>query len=158
MSQLPAAAGTTNLVVTVAAAVYFGFVTRQLNLGWIYDSYVPLMSAAIALSFALSAGERPSSSVIFAGCMYIFLRHLQRRDRCKETTPAPAVSLSKPTAPGLATCGGHLPPSLLRGAGPDHQARAAAQACTRRRSGAARRWRAAAARARRCTTSSWAAS
>lgn len=49
-------AGTTNLVVTVAVALYFGFATRQLNLGWIYDSYVPLMSAAIALSFALSAG------------------------------------------------------------------------------------------------------
>lgn len=49
-------AGTTNLVVTVAAALYFGFATRQLNLGWIYDSYVPLMSAAIGLSFALSAG------------------------------------------------------------------------------------------------------
>ena len=46
----------TNLVVTLAAAAYFGFGTRQLNLGWIYDSYVPLMSAAIALSIALSAG------------------------------------------------------------------------------------------------------
>ena len=49
-------AGVTNLVVTLAAAAYLGFGTRQLNLGWIYDSYVPLMSAAIALSFALSVG------------------------------------------------------------------------------------------------------
>ena len=43
-------------MVTLAAAAYLGFGTRQLNLGWIYDSYVPLMSAAIALSFALSVG------------------------------------------------------------------------------------------------------
>lgn len=49
-------AGVTNLVFTLAAAAYWGFVTHQLNLGWIYDSYVPLMSAAIALSFALSLG------------------------------------------------------------------------------------------------------
>ena len=41
---------------TLAAAAYWGFATRQLNLAWIYDSYVPLMSAAIALSFALSLG------------------------------------------------------------------------------------------------------
>ncbi|KAK9839777.1 hypothetical protein WJX81_000641 [Elliptochloris bilobata] len=48
--------GTSNLVVTLAAALYFGFVTRQLNLGRIYDSYVPLMGTAIALSFAVSLG------------------------------------------------------------------------------------------------------
>ena len=57
----------TNLAITLAAAAYWGFATRQLNMGWIYDSYVPLMSAAIALSFALSLGVVPTLSAPLQG-------------------------------------------------------------------------------------------
>ena len=42
-------------VVTVAAALWFGFVTKQLDLGWVYDNYLPLMTAAILFSISLSA-------------------------------------------------------------------------------------------------------
>lgn len=44
-----------NLTVTLAVLGYYGFVTRQLDLGWLYDNFVPLMSASVAFSWALSA-------------------------------------------------------------------------------------------------------
>ena len=48
-------AGTKNLVVTMLAVAYFGFYRQTLNLSWVYDSFVPLLSAATLFSFALSA-------------------------------------------------------------------------------------------------------
>lgn len=39
---------------TVGAALWLGFGSRQLNLGWAYDQYLPLMSATIVLSAALA--------------------------------------------------------------------------------------------------------
>ncbi len=37
---------------TVAIGVGFG--TKRLRLGWLYDNYVPLMTAAVLLSFLVS--------------------------------------------------------------------------------------------------------
>jgi len=37
------------------AMAYFGFYNGLLNLSWVYDSFVPLLSAATLFSFALSA-------------------------------------------------------------------------------------------------------
>ncbi|KAK9807643.1 hypothetical protein WJX72_005150 [[Myrmecia] bisecta] len=41
-------------VVTISAALYFGFYTNQLYLGWIYDNYTALLAAAILFSFGLA--------------------------------------------------------------------------------------------------------
>lgn len=49
------ATGSMNLAVTLAVVAYFGFYTQQLNLAWIYTDFVPLLSAAVLFSFALSA-------------------------------------------------------------------------------------------------------
>ena len=48
-------AGTKNLVVTMLAVAYFGFYSQTLKLSWVYDSFIPLLSAATLFSFALSA-------------------------------------------------------------------------------------------------------
>ena len=40
---------------TLAVVAYFGFYTQHLNLAWIYTNFVPLLSAAVLFSFALSA-------------------------------------------------------------------------------------------------------
>ena len=48
-------AGLRIFLLVLAAAGYLGFYKRALDLGWVYDNYVPLMGAAIAFSFALSA-------------------------------------------------------------------------------------------------------
>ena len=45
--------GVWNLVITLAAALY-GFRSGKLNLAWIYDNYLPLLTAAVGFSFALS--------------------------------------------------------------------------------------------------------
>lgn len=47
-------AGLRVFLAVLAAAAYFGFYHQTLNLGWVYDNYVPLMSGAIAFSTALS--------------------------------------------------------------------------------------------------------
>ncbi|KXZ54584.1 hypothetical protein GPECTOR_4g649 [Gonium pectorale] len=39
---------------TYGAALYFGFYTRQLDLGWLYDNYAPLLTASVLFSAALS--------------------------------------------------------------------------------------------------------
>lgn len=46
--------GLTNFFVTIGIAIYFGFFTSSLNLSWLYDNYVPLMTSAILFSFCLS--------------------------------------------------------------------------------------------------------
>ena len=48
-------AGTRNLTVTVLALAYFGFYKQVLDLSWVYDNFVPLLSAATLFSFTLSA-------------------------------------------------------------------------------------------------------
>lgn len=48
-------AGVRNLGVTLAVVGYFGFYTQQLDLAWVYINFVPLLSAAVLFSFALSA-------------------------------------------------------------------------------------------------------
>ncbi|KAK9904927.1 hypothetical protein WJX75_005751 [Coccomyxa subellipsoidea] len=47
--------GVRNLSVTLAVVGYFGFYTQQLNLAWIYTQFIPLLTAAVLFSFALSA-------------------------------------------------------------------------------------------------------
>ena len=55
-------AGLQNLVLSLAAVAYFGFWRRgALPLSWVYDNYVPLMTAAVLFSFALSAALYASS-------------------------------------------------------------------------------------------------
>lgn len=39
----------------MGAALYLGFWRRSLDLGWVYDNYVPLITAAVLFSTALSA-------------------------------------------------------------------------------------------------------
>ena len=46
--------GLRNFLLTVGIAVYLGFFTPYLNLSWLYDNYVPLMTSAILFSFGLS--------------------------------------------------------------------------------------------------------
>lgn len=46
--------GLTNFWVTLGVLAYFGFYKRTLNLSWAYDNYVPLMTASIIFSIALS--------------------------------------------------------------------------------------------------------
>ena len=41
-------------VLTYGAALYFGFFTQQLNLGWLHDNFVPLLTASLIFSSALS--------------------------------------------------------------------------------------------------------
>ncbi|KAG2435046.1 hypothetical protein HYH02_012043 [Chlamydomonas schloesseri] len=41
-------------LLTYGAALYFGFVSRQLDLGWLYDNFAQLLTAAILFSSALS--------------------------------------------------------------------------------------------------------
>jgi hypothetical protein len=43
------------LLVSVGAALYLGFYRRSLDLGWVYDNYVPLLTASVLFSYALSA-------------------------------------------------------------------------------------------------------
>lgn len=49
-------AGTYNVVVTLLAAAYFGFYKGTVDLGWIYDNFLPLLTAAVLFSFVLSIG------------------------------------------------------------------------------------------------------
>jgi hypothetical protein len=51
----PPRAAFTLFVITYGAAVYLGFVTRQLDLGWLYDNFLQLLTAAVIFSTALSA-------------------------------------------------------------------------------------------------------
>lgn len=44
----------TLFVLTYSAALYFGFYTRQLDLGWLYDNFAPLLTASVIFSSALS--------------------------------------------------------------------------------------------------------
>ena len=46
--------GLKNFVLTMCMTIYFGFFTPFLNLSWLYDNYVPLMTSAILFSFCLS--------------------------------------------------------------------------------------------------------
>lgn len=39
---------------TVGAAAFLSFGSHQLNLGWVYDNYLPLMTASVLLSTALA--------------------------------------------------------------------------------------------------------
>ena len=47
-------AGMRNLTVTLAVLGYYSFYTRQLDLGWVYDNFLPLLSASVAFSWVLS--------------------------------------------------------------------------------------------------------
>ena len=49
-----ACAGMRNLTVTIAIIGYYGFYTQQLPLGWIYDNFLPLLTASVLFSWALS--------------------------------------------------------------------------------------------------------
>ncbi len=52
---LPCAhAAFTLFVLSYGAALYFGFYTRQLDLGWLYDNFAPLLTASVIFSSALS--------------------------------------------------------------------------------------------------------
>ena len=56
LKEIPVpAAGVRNLSVTLAVVGYFGFYTQQLNLAWIHTQFIPLLTAAVLFSFALSA-------------------------------------------------------------------------------------------------------
>ena len=48
-------AGLANFVITIAAVLWFGFVTRQLDLAWLHAHFLPLMAATTVLAFGLSA-------------------------------------------------------------------------------------------------------
>lgn len=41
-------------IITIGAAWYFGFFHRSLNLSWVYDNYVPLLTSSIIFSSLLS--------------------------------------------------------------------------------------------------------
>ena len=44
------------LVLTYSAALYFGFVTKQLNLSWLHSHGLELLTACVLCSTALSVG------------------------------------------------------------------------------------------------------
>ena len=48
-------AGTRNLTVTALALGYFGAYRGLLDLSWVYDNFIPLLTASVLFSFALSA-------------------------------------------------------------------------------------------------------
>lgn len=43
-------------MITLAAVWYFGFHTKLVDLAWIYDNFLPLLSAAVSFTFILSVG------------------------------------------------------------------------------------------------------
>ena len=47
-------AGMRNLTVTLAVLGYFAVHTRQLDLGWVYDNYLPLLTSSLLVSWALA--------------------------------------------------------------------------------------------------------
>ena len=47
-------AGNYNLAATLAVVYYCGFYRKSVNLAWIYDQFLPLMTAAILFSLLLS--------------------------------------------------------------------------------------------------------
>lgn len=47
-------AGKYNLLCTLLAVVYFGFYRGSIDVAWIYDNFLPLLSAAVSFSFLLS--------------------------------------------------------------------------------------------------------
>ena len=49
-----ASAGFLCLVVVYATAVYVGFVQQSVDLGWMYDHYVPLLTGSCLLSVTLT--------------------------------------------------------------------------------------------------------
>lgn len=48
-------AGLQNLALSLGGVLYFGFWRGSLPLGWVYDNYVPLITASVLFSAALSA-------------------------------------------------------------------------------------------------------
>lgn len=46
--------GLQNMVISVGLVLYLGFYRRSLDLGWVYDNYVPLITASIIFSAGLS--------------------------------------------------------------------------------------------------------
>lgn len=48
-------AGTRNLFVTLLAVAYVGIYRQTCDLSWVYDNFIPLLSASVLFSFALSA-------------------------------------------------------------------------------------------------------
>lgn len=49
-------AGRYNLLISLAAVWYFGFHRKLVDLAWIYDNFLPLLSAAVSFTFLLSLG------------------------------------------------------------------------------------------------------
>jgi len=43
-----------NLAVTLAVVYYFGFYRKSLHLAWIYENFLPLLTAAVLFSMLLS--------------------------------------------------------------------------------------------------------
>ena len=50
----PGPAGLRSMVITLGAVLYFGFWRRSWDLGWVYDNYLPLVTASVICSAALS--------------------------------------------------------------------------------------------------------
>lgn len=48
--------GRYNLLISLAAVWYFGFHRKLVDLAWIYDNFLPLLSAAVSFTFLLSLG------------------------------------------------------------------------------------------------------
>lgn len=53
--KLVSCAGIRNLTVTALALGYFGAYRGLLDLSWVYDNFIPLLTASVLFSFALSA-------------------------------------------------------------------------------------------------------
>ncbi len=48
--------GLTNFVLTLSICLFFGFYTKQLKLAWVYDNFLPLLTASWLFSMCLSVG------------------------------------------------------------------------------------------------------
>lgn len=80
--ETPAPAGLLNYIISLAAVLYFGFYKQSLPLDWVYDNYVPLITASIIFSAALS--------------LYLYA------SRCASRTAWPCLALAD--ASTAATC------------------------------------------------------
>jgi Ergosterol biosynthesis ERG4/ERG24 family len=104
------AAGLYVFLLTFAAAVVLGFYTQTLDLAWVYDNFVPLLSASTAFSFLFSvclyaASFRRKALLAKGGTsgwhVYDFFmgRELNPRSACSRHTVNPAFAPTWSSAP-----------------------------------------------------------
>lgn len=69
-------------LIAYGAAIFFSFGTHQLDLGWVYDNFVPLITGAVIFSTALS--------------LYLYASSFGkvRRPRCYASLPSMHVQIA----------------------------------------------------------------